>query len=147
MDYLLFSLGFILIHTAAYMLAGAITYPIIHRGHPIYEHYLRREEEKDEWSKTMRLLIPAQLLRGLLLSVVFFPVLGFLGGQSLLLNIVFLFGILFVVGGLASQVPFPGNIEGIVYVRDKFREGSLRFYVEDLIYCPIVAVLVSLILI
>ena len=142
----MFSAGFIGIHTIAYMLAGMITYPIVHKGHPIYRYYLRREEEK-EWSKAMKLLLPIQLLRGLLLSLVFFPILDYMKEMSIGINSVFLFGILFIVGGLASQIPFPGNLEGFVYIRDQFQKGRLKFHIEDLIYCPIVAVAVSLLLI
>lgn len=130
------------IHIIAYMLAGMITYPFVHKGHPIYDHYLRKEGE-EEWNKTMKFLLPTQIARGLLLSLVFFPVLSFLKDQSILLNITFLFGVLFIVGGLASQIPFPGNLEGFVYVRDKFQKERLKFHLEDLIYCPMVSVAVA----
>ena len=146
-EYVVFSAGFIVIHTIAYMLAGMITYTIVHKGHPIYRYYLRREEEEKELSKAMKLLLPTQLLRGLLLSLVFFPILNYMKDMSLLMNSVFLFGVLFIVGGLASQIPFPGNLEGFVYIRDQFQKGRMKFHIEDLIYCPIVAVAVSLLLI
>jgi len=100
-EYLIFSAGFTVIHIIAYMLAGMITYPFVHKGHPIYDHYLRKEEE-EEWSKTMKLLLPTKIASGVLLSLVFFPVLSFLNDQSIQLNLTFIFGVLFIVGGLAS---------------------------------------------
>ncbi|MFW6040521.1 MAG: hypothetical protein ACOC85_01655 [Thermoplasmatota archaeon] len=141
--YLIFSLGFIITHTFIYIIAGIVTYPLVHKGHPIYDYYLRKEEEEKGWSKAMRLLLPAQLLRGFLFSLVLYPIMGYMNEFSLLMSFLFLFGLLYVFSGFASHIPFPGNIEGSVYVREKFQKSWWKFHIEDLIYCPIVAFVVA----
>ena len=85
MQYLQFSFWFIVIHTIAYTAAGAIALQL---SKDLYEEknrlldYLRDMSDPEESGYVTRWFIPAQLVRGLLLSIVLYPILGFLGELS-----------------------------------------------------------------
>jgi len=79
MEYLVFSGLFIVSHIFAYYLAGAITYPLfykrLHGGKDsLYGSFLRDMTDPAERRRQGILLIPAQVARGLLMSLVLYPV-------------------------------------------------------------------------
>ena len=75
---------------------------------------MSNEKENAEVAKYS---LPAQLLRRLLLSVVLFPILGALEAISFINRAVFFAGLMFVYTNLASAMPFPDTIEGLVYMK------------------------------
>ncbi len=83
MEYLLFSVWFTVIHTAVYTAAGAVALKL---SKDLYEEknrlldYLNDMSVEMENKHVAKWFLPAQLLRGLLMSVVLYPVLGLLGG-------------------------------------------------------------------
>jgi hypothetical protein len=114
MQYLQFSFWFIVIHTVAYTAAGAIALQL---SKELYEEknrlldYLRDMSDPAESGHVSKWFIPAQLVRGLLLSIVLYPILGLLGELSFALRFLFLAGLMFVYTDLAAAVPFSHNIE------------------------------------
>lgn len=122
MDYLVFSGLFIVSHIFAYFLAGGITYPLfykrLHGGEDsLYEPFLRDMSDPAEKRRQGKLLIPTQVARGLLMSLVLYPVLSPLGDLSFSLQFAFLAGLMFIYADLGSAVPFSNTIEGIVYMK------------------------------
>lgn len=76
MRYVIFSLWFIFIHTASYIFAGAIALKI---SNNLYEEkeriidYVRDMSDENERKHVEKWFIPAQIIRGLLLSLVLYP--------------------------------------------------------------------------
>lgn len=140
MEYLQFSFWFIVVHIGAYWLAGVISYPLFYKpfwegDHPLFEPFLRTRSNAEEWKHVMIWLIPAQLIRALLMSIVLYPILAPLGELSFILRFAFLGGLMFVYADLASAVPFSNTIEGIVYMKARFVRGVFwKMQFEGLIY-------------
>ncbi len=140
MQYLVFSGLFIAAHIVAYMVAGAVTFQLyykpIHGGKgALYEDFLRDTEDPKEKQRIGLLLLPTQVARGLLMSLVLYPVLGYLGGLSFGVQLAFLGGLMFVYTDFCSAVPFSNTLEGVVYMKPRFiREAFLKTQVESVLY-------------
>src|SRR6056297_135805 len=141
MEYILFSLWFTLIHTGTYTLAGMAALNI---SRDLYEGEQRlldflidmSEGEKDESGRVKRFFLPAQLLRGLLMSLVLYPVMPLLGDISFAGRFAFFFGLMFIYTDFAGAVPFPHNIEGFVYMKSRYLQKKMiwKLYFEIIIY-------------
>ena len=139
MNYLIFSFWFTVIHTAAYMVAGMIALKIskdIYDGKSRLMDYLRDMANENESKHVHKWFLPAQLLRGLLMSIVLYPVIGLLGDISFGLRFLFLAGLMFVYTHIACAAPCPDNIEGFVYLKDRYFKKStfLKFQFEMITY-------------
>ena len=150
MNYLLFSLGFIIIHTALYVLAGLIDLQFTHHlyaGENRLFDFLRDMDDEEENQYVARTHIPAQIVRGLLMSVVLYPILDPLSDISFLLRFAFFAGLMFVYTDLASATPFT-NIEGLVYLKEQYvrKEAFLKIEIEMVIYSFLFGLLSSWIL-
>ncbi|MBE0432270.1 hypothetical protein IBX73_02255 [candidate division WOR-3 bacterium] len=148
MKYLLFSFWFIIVHAVSYVIAGMLALKIsgdLYRGENRLLDFTRDMSDEDESRHVQKYFIPAQLLRGLLMSIVFYPVLGLLGGLPLGLRFAFLFGLMFIFTDFASAVPFPDNIEGFVYMRRRYlkKDSFWKLYFETAIYSLLFALLAS----
>ncbi len=139
MEYLLFSVWFTVIHTAVYTAAGAVALKL---SKDLYEEknrlldYLNDMSVEMENKHVAKWFLPAQLLRGLLMSVVLYPVLGLLGDLTFGLRFAFLAGLMFVYTDFASAVPFPNNIEGFVYLKKRYLKKEIfwKLYLEMILY-------------
>ncbi|MFO7882503.1 MAG: hypothetical protein R6U52_08220 [Kosmotogaceae bacterium] len=148
MDYLVFSLWFTVIHAVAYTVAGAIALNI---SKDLYEEkervldFLRNMSDEKESKHVQRWFLPAQLLRGLILSVVLWPIINLLGDLSFAVRFVFIAGLLFFYTDFASAIPFNNNIEGFVYMKPKYMKlkSFWKLYLETFIYSVIVGAAVS----
>ncbi|MBS3788625.1 hypothetical protein KGY77_09575 [Candidatus Bipolaricaulota bacterium] len=152
MDYLFFSLAFMGLHTLAYMAAGMIAYNIssdLYQGKKRLLDFLIDPEEEGEGSFTLRKVIPAQIIRGLIMSVVLYPVLGFLSEISFLTQFLFFAGLMFIYTDLSSGDPFPSNIEGWVYMKKDYlsRETFWKIQTEMIIYSTLFGLLAAWLLV
>lgn len=142
MDYVLFTLGFTAIHVVIYTLAGtlALRVPGVRACYggagALFGAFMRDIDDPDEANRVARLMVPAQLLRGVLLAVVLLPVLGALDDLSLPLRFAFFAGLFFVYADFGSAIPFANTIEGLVYLKKRFVRPSVFFgiQVEAVIY-------------
>ena len=123
MEYLLFSLGFVAIHTVVYVAAGVVA----GRSREFYEGpdglftgFLHDMADPAQSRGVTLRMFPAQVARGVLMSVVLYPIVGALGELDYLIRALFLGGLMFVYADLASNVPFSNTIEGLVYMRRRF---------------------------
>ena len=139
MRYLQFSLLFVLVHTGAYVIAGMLALNIskdLYHGENRLLDFANDMSDPDQSKRTQKWFIPAQLLRGLLLSIVLYPVLGALGDLSFGLRFAFMAGFMFVYTTFASALSFPPNIERSVYLTDRYlsREAFWKLQFEIIIY-------------
>lgn len=144
MRYLIFSVWFIIMHTVAYMLAGAVALKIskdIYEGDNRLMTYLKDMSVEDERKYVEKWVFPAQLLRGFLMSLVLYPILLPLGEMDFGLRFIFLFALLFIYTHLVSVSPCPDNIEGFVYMKEKFfrKSSFLKFQFEMISYSLVLA--------
>ena len=127
MEYIKFSLFFMLVHTGAYFIAGMLAYRIsrdLYHGENRLLDFLKDMSDSVENARVAKLTLPLQLLRGLVLSLVLYPILGLLGDLSYPLRFVFLAGLMFVYTDFASAVPFPHNVEGVIYMKERYLKKS-----------------------
>lgn len=139
MEYIKFSLFFILAHTVSYTIAGAIA---LSMSKDIYESknrhcdFLRDMSDKDESKHVSIYFIPAQILRGLLMSIVLFPLLSFIGDLTFVLSAIFFGSLMFVYTHIAAASPFIDNIEGYVYFKKNYlmKKEFVKFQFEMVLY-------------
>lgn len=148
MIYLTFTFWFTIIHTAAYIFAGVIALKIskdIYESKERYADFLRDMGDPDENKHVQKTFIPAQLVRGVIMSLVLYPILGALAEISFLARFFFFGGLMFVYTEISSAVPFPTNIEGFVYMKQKYMQGAKiwKFWLEIIIYSVLFALLAA----
>lgn len=146
--YVLFAAGFTAIHAAAYVLAGVVALAIskdLYAEKDRVLDFLHDMSDPSESRHVQRTFLPAQLVRGLLLAVVLFPVLGALGEMSFALRATFLASLTFVYLEVASSIPFSTNIEGYVYMKARYRRlpAVWKLYLEAVLYSLLLGVAAS----
>ncbi len=139
MNYLNFSLIFMAIHTASYILAGVVALNIsqdLYEGDTRLMDFLVDPQLEGPGSFMLVKVLPAQVLRGLLMSVVLYPIAGFLGDLSFFFKFLFFAGLLYIYTDLSSAAPFPSNLEGIVYMKGEYVSSGVfwKLQVEMVIY-------------
>ena len=140
MRYLWFSLGFFLIHLGAYVVAGVLTQlwskDLYHGPDALLAPVMRDVSEEAERLRQGKLMVPAQLVRALLMSVVLYPLIDPIGGLDFPVRFAVLGGLMLIYADIASASPFPNTIEGLVYLRQRFINPSAfwRLQSEALIY-------------
>jgi hypothetical protein len=138
--YVWFSAGFFAIHLAAYVLAGIVTQlwskDIYHGPEALLHPVLRDVTEEAERQRQGKLMLPAQLVRALLMSVVLYPLLDALGELAYPVRALVLGGLMLIYADVASASPFPNTIEGLVYLRERYITASAfwRLQSEAVIY-------------
>lgn len=135
-------------HTKAYLLAEVIalkTSNDIYQGKERSMDYLRDMSSEQESKHVQRWVFPLQLLRGLLMSIVLYPVLDPIGEMSFVLRFLFIVGLLFIYTHLSSVAPCLDNIEGFIYMKERYIKKSafLNFQREMIIYSLLMGILFS----
>ena len=146
MEYLQFSFWFVVIHIFSYTVAGAVALKIsgdLYRGENRLLNFIRDMDDSRESSHVQKYFIPAQVFRGLLMSIDFYPILGVIGEISFLYIFLFVAGLMFLFTDFASAIPFPNNIEGFVYIKKRYlkKEFFWKLYFEMIVYSLIFAFL------
>lgn len=148
MKYLMFSLGFIIIHVVSYTFAGVVALKLskaLYKEKERLLDYVRDMSDESNKKHVEKWFLPAQVLRGLLLSVVMYPILDSLGEISFMLRALFLGSLMFIYTDVASATPFPHNIEGLVYMKSEYLNISAagKLYLETAIYSTVFGFLAS----
>jgi len=149
MYYIKFSLLFVLAHGLAYTIAGAIALKFskdIYESKKRHCDFLRDMSNKEESIHVSLYFLPAQILRGLLMSLVLFPLLNVLGELSFMLKLTFFSSLVFIYTHIASTSPFIDNIEGFVYFKKEYliKKFFLKFQLEMIMYSILFGILMSL---
>jgi hypothetical protein len=134
MIYLKFSLLFFVIHFVCYIIAGVIDLQLakrIYKGKDrLYKSFFRDMENQQESMRVAKLLIPSQLVRAILMSVVLYPVLPILMELSFGMQFLFMASLMFVYADFASAIPFSNTIEGLVYLKKEFVEKKVFWTIQ-----------------
>ena len=151
MDYLMFSLLFTGLHLFSYVAAGSISLQLsgdLYRGENRLLDFMRDMSENSDSIHVKRYFMLVQIPRGLIMSVVLYPLLGVLGDLGVLQRFLFFAGIMFFYTDFACSVPFPHNIEGFVYIKEKYLRKDLvwKLYIETAVYSILFGILASRIL-
>lgn len=139
-DYLIFSLLFMIIHLVCYVIAGIVDLRLARKYYSgknrLYKSILRDMDDEKENKRIAALLIPSQLIRALLMSMVLYPVLPFLMELSFGIRFVFMASLMFVYADFASAIPFSNTIEGLVYLKKEFvrRRVFWTIHFEAILY-------------
>ena len=132
--YLKFSFLFFVIHLVCYVVAGVIDMQLakgMYKGKDrLYSSFFRDMQEMRESSRIAKLLIPSQLARALLMSVVLYPILPFLEELSFTLQFLFMAGLVFIYADVASAIPFSNTIEGLLYLKKEFVEKKVFWTIQ-----------------
>ena len=105
-----------------YFLAGVVFYQLLTKDfytgpNPIFAAFMRTEAEPELWAHVMRWFLPAQILRGVLLAAVLYPLFDVLKTWSFAKRFLLIASLYLVFGFWAATVAAPGTIEGMVYLR------------------------------
>ena len=138
--YLKFSLIFFLIHLTCYIIAGVVDFQLakkIYKGkNRLYKSFFRDMDDKEESFRVAKLMIPSQLIRALLMSMVLYPIFPYLTQLSFWMQFIFMFSLMFIYADFASAIPFSNTIEGIIYLKKEFVEKKVfwTIQIEAVIY-------------
>ena len=134
MEYLKFTLLFFVIHTIVYYIAGAINYQFSKKLYggkdQLYKSFLRNMSDPSEVLNVNKKIIPTQLVRAVLMSVVLYPVLGVLGDLSFGFRFLFFGGIMFVYADFCSAIPFSNTLEGLIYMKPEFVKKKVFWTIQ-----------------
>jgi len=105
-----------------YFLAGAVFYPLLTKPYyvgpnPIFAIFMRTEADRELWPHVVNWFLPAEMLRGVLVAGVFYPLYDILKEWHFLKRFFYAAGLYLVLGFWAASVAAPGTIEGMVYLR------------------------------
>lgn len=115
----------VLAHVVTYFVAGAIAYPTLTKqfyegANPVFASFMRTPLQSDTWQHAANWFLPANLLRGLLIGLVLYPLLPTLRQWSYRKRFLMISALYLVFGFWAAAVAAPGTIEGMVYLRPEF---------------------------
>lgn len=142
MSILRFCCYFTIAHMVSYTLAGSLALSF---SKDIYESkkrlctFMRDMSNKEESRFVSIAFLPAQIVRGVLMSIVLIPFLDVIYMWQPLRSFVFFFMLMFIYTHLASAAAFMDNIEGLVYFKRKFIniKSFCKFQLEMIIYSTI----------
>jgi hypothetical protein len=105
-----------------YFLAGAVFYPLLTKPyyegpHPICSVFLRTEADLELWAHVVNWFLPAEILRGILIAAVLYPLYDILKAWPFLKRFLYVASLYLVLGFWAATVAAPGTLEGMVYMR------------------------------
>ncbi len=153
MTYVIFSLLFFAIHLTCYIIAGVIDFQIAKKMYSgknrLYKSFFRDMDDSIESNRIAKLLLPSQFIRGIIMSIVLYPILPLLGELNFWMQFVFMASLMFVYADFASAIPFSNTIEGIVYLKKEFVEKRVFWTIqlEAIIYSVLFGLLSAWLLI
>jgi hypothetical protein len=105
-----------------YFLAGAVFYPLLTKPYyvgpnPIFAVFLRTEADQGMWAHVVNWFLPAEILRGILIATVLYPLYDILKAWPFLKRFLYVASLYLVLGFWAATVAAPGTLEGMVYMR------------------------------
>lgn len=112
----------IVVHLVTYFIVGAVAYPLFTQqfyegANPIFATFMRTPAEPKLWSHVMTWFVPGQILRGLLIGAVLYPLFETLKAWNFWRRFLSIAGLYLVLGFWASTVAAPGTIDGMIYMR------------------------------
>lgn len=130
---------FLIVHLITYFITGFIAFntfvkPLYFGENPLFASFLATPDQEVYWALMLKKLFPLQIIRGLLLGMVFYSIVRFIRRQSYKRRFITFFGFYFIVGFLAGPAIGPGTLEGMVYMQPKFSpQGHALVFFEMLL--------------
>lgn len=116
-------------HVVTYIGVGVVAYTLLthqfFEPHSVAAQVMRTPADPQLWRHVTRWMLPAQVLRGLLIAAVLFPFVPTMLAWSYLKRAAALFGLYVVLGQWASTVAGSGTIEGWLILRPEFTEPRI----------------------
>ncbi|MEM8895186.1 MAG: hypothetical protein AAGC88_11455 [Bacteroidota bacterium] len=131
-----FIIKFIIVHLVTYILTGVIAFSTFMKDlytgpDALFASFLVTPSDPALWSAMLTRMLPIQLIRGLLLGMVFYSLSKSLKQMSLRRRFIMFMGFYFLVGFLAGPAIGPGTLEGLVYMRPEYSPtGHFRVFCE-----------------
>lgn len=118
-----FFFKFIFLYSLTYIFIGTFYFHFFTKSYYSqfgeFSGYLITLENKEAWDQIIAWMIPIQTLRSFLLALVIYPLWKFISNLSFLNRFLILWSYLWIACGIASDLPAPGNLEGILYMDKK----------------------------
>ena len=120
-----FAVRVTVVQAVTYIAAGMIAYPLFTRqflegSSPLLAPLMRLPSEPELWSHVMRRMLPAQILRGILIAGALYPFLSVLQSWSYTKRFFSIASLYVVIGQWTSPVAGASTIEGWVILRPEF---------------------------
>ena len=105
-----------------YFLAGAVFYPLLTKPyyvgpHPIFAVFMRTEADRELWPHVVNWFLPAEILHGILIAMVFYALRDILESWPFVKRFLYIATVYLVLSFWSAGVAAPGTIEGMVYLR------------------------------
>ena len=144
-----FVLFFTMAHVIAYITAGAIALKF---SKDLYETknrlctFMNDMSDDVERKHVEKYFLPAQIIRGILMSIVLLPLVSALADLAISVQFLFFAGLMFIFTHFSSASPFMDNIEGQVYFKKEFlqRKSFWKFQLEMIMYSILFGILMIL---
>ncbi len=146
MKYGNFILKFTVVYVLTYLFFGIVFFSLI--THSYYKEggaftgFLVSTSDEEKWKQIQIWMIPVQIFRSVLLGSVLFLIWKNIDKISFLKKFVFLWSFLGIVGGFASGLPSPGNLEGMLYMNQAI---TWKIHIEIFLEVIVQSALFSLI--
>ena len=120
-----FAVKVTVVQAVTYIVAGIIAYPLFTRqffegASPLLAPLMRLPSEPEQWSHVVRWMLPAQILRGILLAGALYPFLSALQSWSFAKRFLAMASLYIVIGQWSSPVAGASTIEGWLILRPEF---------------------------
>ncbi len=120
-----FAVRVTVVQAVTYIVAGIIAYPLFTRqffegASPLLAPLMRLPSEPEQWSHVIRWMLPAQILRGVLMAGALYSFLSALQSWSYTKRFLGLASLYIVIGQWSSPVAGASTIEGWVILRPEF---------------------------
>ena len=120
--FLTFAIKITAAQVTTYFLAGAVFYQLLTKpyyegSNPIFAVFLRTPADMGLFAHAVKWFLPAEILRGILIAAVLYPLYDFLKEWPFLKRFLYVASLYLVLGFWGATVPAPGTLEGMVYMR------------------------------
>jgi hypothetical protein len=134
--YFSFTLKFTFVFLITYLFFGTLFFILVtskyYSESGAFASFLVGENTPELWNQARALMIPFQVIRGILLSSVLFPFYDQLLHFPYKKRMLLIWAYITVVSGVASGLPAPGNIEGLLFMKPMI---TLKIHLE--IFCEL----------
>lgn len=120
-----FAVKVTVVQAVTYIVAGMIAYPLFTRqffegASPLLAPLMRLPSEPELWGHVVKWMLPAQLLRGVLMAGALYPFLSTLQSWSFAKRLLSIASLYVVIGQWCSPVAGASTIEGWLILRPEF---------------------------
>jgi hypothetical protein len=144
--YLSFTFKFVLVFLITYLVFGTLFYIFVtskyYEGSGAFSNFLVGDGDGELWDQARALMIPFQIIRGILLASVLYPFYDQILNFGFKKRMILIWAYITIVAGVASGLPAPGNLEGILFMKpvitfDIHLEVFSELFLQGLVFSAI----------